>query len=139
MGDGAMTRIGLILSAAVLSLASPLLAQEKKELPAAVKEILEKAEQIELLSLDPKAKKENTENAFHSWKVLGKTTIKEKEDRTKVLNAVHKGIADNKGLAALCFIPRHGLRASHGGKTAELIICFECLQIQVFLDGKPQQ
>jgi hypothetical protein len=35
-----------------------------------------------------------------------------------------------------CFQPRHGIRATHNGRTVELLICFECTPIYVFIDGK---
>ena len=32
---------------------------------------------------------------------------------------------------ALCFNPRHAIRAKKGNDTVELLICFECGQIQI--------
>ncbi|MBN9122709.1 MAG: hypothetical protein J0I06_26790 [Planctomycetes bacterium] len=45
-----------------------------------------------------------------------------------------KGVTEgDKG--ARCFVPRHGVRAVHGGKTYDLVICFECGWVYVFVDG----
>ena len=32
-----------------------------------------------------------------------------------------------------CFQPRHGVRATHDGKTADFLICFECAPIHIFV------
>jgi hypothetical protein len=37
---------------------------------------------------------------------------------------------------ALCFRPRHGVRAKSGGRAVELVICFECSWVKVYVDGK---
>jgi hypothetical protein len=44
---------------------------------------------------------------------------------------LYDGIADKNATPARCFIPRHGIRATHDGKTVELVICFECSQLWV--------
>src|SRR5262249_21920882 len=84
--------------------------------------VLEKADSYELLSLDPGT--EGVKDGFHGWKVLGKTTVKDKKARALVLGALKKGVAE-RGRPLKCFEPRHGLRATHGGTTVELVICFE--------------
>jgi hypothetical protein len=120
-------------------LAGPAPADDKKaenKLPADVLAVLDKAEAIELYSLDPadRGEKEikDDKKAFHGWKVLGQTTLKG-DARKAALEAVLKGVKDSDGSAARCFIPRHGIRAVAGDKTADLVICFQCLQIQTFL------
>jgi hypothetical protein len=100
-----------------------------------VKEILEKADTFELYSLDPGPRK--VAGGFHGWKVLGKTPVKDAAARKRILAAVYKGLADSDGTVANCFNPRHGIRATHKGKTVDLVICFECLQVQ-FHAGKEQ-
>src|SRR5262245_51900338 len=94
------------------------------KIPEAVKTALEKADQFELISLDPSERDKPADGGFHGWKVLGKTLVKDKDGRKKVLDALAKGVADNKGEAAKCFIPRHGLRVVHDKKTYDLVICF---------------
>jgi hypothetical protein len=90
---------------------------------------------IELLSLDPKEAKEK--EGFHGYKVLGSVKLEKKADREKLLKAFYKGIDDSDGSVAACFIPRHGLRAKVDGKTVEIVICFQCLSMKVYVDGKP--
>jgi hypothetical protein len=106
------------------------------KIPDEARAILEKAEQIELLSLDPARGEEKPKDDFHGFKVLGKTVVKDAEVRKKLIAAFEKGVAENKGEAALCFNPRHGIRASHDGKTADFVICFECFHGHVHVGEK---
>lgn len=134
--------VGLAVAASVLTGCAA-----KNQLPAEALAILDKAEQYQLISLDPSPgdldregpakgrEKDNKVERFHGWTMLGQTLIKDAE-RKKVRAALTKGIEENDGSVASCFNPRHGLRASHDNKTVELVICFECLQIQVYVDGK---
>src|SRR5262249_13241443 len=69
---------------------------------------------------------------FHGWKVLGKTAVKEKADRGKLVEALEKGIKENDGTVAACFNPRHGIRVAKGDKTIDLVICFECFSLEVW-------
>jgi hypothetical protein len=103
------------------------------KLPEAAQAILDKADQFELLSLDPMREGEKGESGFHSWKVLGKTTVKDAGVRKPILTALNKGISESDGHGAKCFNPRHGIRASYEGKTVDLVICFECLSMKVYL------
>jgi hypothetical protein len=40
---------------------------------------------------------------------------------------------------ARCFDPRHGIRATSGETVADLVICFECLQIEAYVNDKHLQ
>jgi len=35
-----------------------------------------------------------------------------------------------------CFIPRHAVRATHAGGTADFVICFQCYSVQVYVDDR---
>lgn len=107
--------------------------------PADLKALFDKAEKVEMLSLDPKFAKDQPKDAFHGWNAFGKTVVKDKETRKKVLEAVVKGVEDSDGTAARCFNPRHGISVTLDGKTTDFVICFECYQIYVFRDGKRDQ
>jgi Aspartic acid proteinase inhibitor len=104
----------------------------RKKMSAATTGVLEKAGSLELLSLEPN-RRNNVKDGFHGWRVLGKTVVKDKKTREQLAAAVVMGVADNEGLAAACFNPRHGIRVTAAGKTVDFVICFECLQMQVFL------
>lgn len=107
-------------------------AANENSLTPQVQAVLNKADQIELLSLSPEHLQEKPKDAFHGWRVLGSTTIKG-DDKAAALTALRAGIAANDGMVAGCFNPRHGVRATQGGKTVDLVICFECLQISVYV------
>ena len=106
----------------------------ENKLSADVQTILEKAEQFELLSLDPAVEGVKGKEGFHGWKILGKTMVKDAAVRKEIVTALDKGIAESDGNGAKCFDPRHGIRAQRDGKTVELVICFECMQVQGYLD-----
>jgi hypothetical protein len=129
--------LGLGLLALVLATGAPSLADDK---PASkdLKALFEKAEAIEVYSLDPSDDKKEVDpsKGFHGWKILGKTTVKDAKVRKKLIEAVYKGLAESDGTAAKCFMPRHGLRATSDGKTADVVICFECLQMEFFAGDK---
>ena len=80
-------------------------------------------------------KASGTDENFHDWKVLGKVAIKEAAARKKLVDALRLGAEDNAGIVAACFIPRHGLRLKSGKETVDLVICFQCLSIQVYING----
>ncbi len=103
------------------------------ELPAGVKSMLDKAESIELYSLDPEPKGVGKGEKLHGWAVLGKATVKGK-DLEAIVKAVEGAVG--KGRGAKCFLPRHAIRVTSGGKTADLLICFECEWVYVYEGGK---
>src|SRR4051812_29507691 len=102
------------------------------EITADARAALEKAGEWELYSLDPKRQTDPPKDAFHGWKVLGKTTVNDADARKKLLAALEKGAKDNDGIAAACFNPRHGIRVKAGDKTIDLVICFECFSATVY-------
>jgi hypothetical protein len=108
----------------------------ENKLPDAARKALEEAKELELYSLDPTSREEKPKDAFHDWKVLGKTTLK-KDDAKSAAAAVLQGVADSKGIAANCFDPRHGVRVTDAdGTTYDFVICFQCLQVKVYAGGK---
>jgi hypothetical protein len=110
-------------------------------IPDEVERLFDKADGFELYSLNPDrqfdkdGKLVEPKDGFHGWRVLGKTEVKV-GDRKKLVDALRLGAEDNFGLAAGCFIPRHGVRLTGGKKTVDLVICFQCLSVQVFEEGK---
>jgi hypothetical protein len=114
-------------------------AERVNKIPDDLRTILEKADQLELLSLSPDHNQRKPKGGFHSWKILGRTTVKDAETRKKLVASFKKGVEENKGKFAKCFNPRHGIRVTHDGKTADFIICFECSQVWVFVGDKREK
>jgi hypothetical protein len=94
-----------------------------------------------LFSLDgnytPEDGKQPPSEMFNGYPVLGKLEIASPNDRLAILRAVQRGIAESDGKEAKCFWPRHGVRLKQSGKTIEFLICFHCLQLEQYIDGKP--
>jgi hypothetical protein len=99
-------------------------------LAAESKNVLENAEVLELLSLDPVPLKEHPEEGFHGYAILGAVKLNDSVKRKALLRALYAGITNSDGSVAACFNPRHGLRAKLGSEVVELVICFECHQIE---------
>ncbi len=124
----------ITLATLVLSLGATARAAENT-IPDEYKKALEKAETLELYSLDPGTPggpKEKIPDAFHNYKVLGKTEVK-KEALTKLRAAFNKGVEEaDPNVAAGCFHPRHGIRVTLDGKSYDFVVCFECLAVMVY-------
>jgi hypothetical protein len=125
----------VLVLAFLIPLAAGSRAKAENKIPDDIQTILEKADKFELISLDPEHLKDKPADGFHGWKVLGRTTVKDADVRKTLLAAFEKGVEENKGEVARCFDPRHGIRATYGDKTVELVICFECFQVKAFGDG----
>jgi hypothetical protein len=124
--------LGLAL-ALTLAVVPPACAADNP-IPAEFRTALEKAEVIDLYSLDPTPPKGKAEGDFHGWKVLGKTEVK-KEALAKLVAALEKGAAEqDQNVAAGCFNPRHGIHVTLDGKTYDFVICFECVAVTLYKD-----
>jgi hypothetical protein len=108
-----------------------------ERLPEPAKSALEQAEELELISLDPRkpAKGEDTTHTFHRRKILGTTRITDTETRRFLLAALNYGLREASE-GAECFEPRHCIRVKHQGKVIEVVICFACDLGAVYIDGK---
>lgn len=104
-------------------------------IPEPANSSLTSADSMVLYSLNPdfRAKGSKDKPQFHGWEVLGQTEIRDAATREKMTAALRQATANNPGVAAGCFNPRHGLRLVQGDKTIDLVICFECFQVQIFV------
>src|SRR5262249_26011603 len=98
--------------------------------------VLDKADEIELFSLNPDKKAKKEGGGLRGWEVLGQVKLTG-DDKAAIVKALERGIAASDGSAAACFNPRHGIKAAHDGRTVELVICFEGLSISGWNDGEP--
>ena len=111
--------------------------------PSGSKRILEHSQQLILFSLEPTEDYDTTNSLFHRHGVLGKTVITDSVSKTALLASLYDGLvsppprADGlKQIGMGCFMPRHGIRAIQNGKTVDLLICFSCRAIEVYLNGQ---
>jgi len=119
------------------ALISPEVAK-RKLLPAEVKQILDSAEQLELFSIGtPLTDSPALTDTFQTCILRGKATINEVSERKVLLNSLYKGIQESAD-PAICFEPGYALRATSNSETVELLICFECNQIEITFAGRTQ-
>src|ERR1043166_9003249 len=71
---------------------------------------------------------------FHRYPVLGSAVVVDRALREEITSAVARGI-EEPALVANCFIPRHGIRAADVYDSVDLVIYFECGQLQVDATG----
>lgn len=106
-----------------------------------VKAALEQSRQITILSIAPSRSFGDAKNAFHDHEVLGKMTVTGSA-KTALLASLYSGLVPRprkdglKQIGLGCFMPRHGIRAVHEGKTFDLLICFGCMKVQVYEGNK---
>src|SRR5262249_544091 len=99
-----------------------------------------KADAMEVLRLYPVQRgkrRKGAANLFHEYDVLHRVRVAEAKQRKELAASLSKGFHWNSLRRALCFNPRHGLKASCGKRTLDLLICFECSRIQVYQDNEP--
>ncbi|AMV23710.1 hypothetical protein VT84_04810 [Gemmata sp. SH-PL17] len=102
---------------------------KENKLPGEILTALENATEIELYSLNGDTR---TQDGWHGAKILGQTTVKV-DDAKKITAAMVKSVSEG-GQGMRCFIPRHGVRVTHDGKTYDLVICFECQWVKIYTD-----
>jgi hypothetical protein len=101
-------------------------------LPQNVQTMLENADTFTLFSLNPDPDiRHQAKEDFQDYEILGQLNIPSRATRTKLIDALNEGIAASDQTANMCFNPRHGIRAKKGNETVELLICFECRQIEI--------
>ena len=112
-------------------------AQPDSGLPKKAAKALEESSSFELYSLDPdRFALKSDEKGLHGFRVLGQTTVEDMNSRKKMIAALNAGVAEHDGSVADCFFPRHGIKVAIDGETHEFVICFQCLQVQWYIDGK---
>lgn len=104
------------------------------ELPRSVAAILNNPDRFELLSIRSDGMERPSRDGPPRYAVLGRLDVTDSGTRGELVAALKQSLAEGVG-AAMCFRPRHVIRASKGQETAELVFCFECCQVEVYLDG----
>lgn len=97
--------------------------KQRKELdstlPLKIREVLEKAQTLEVLGLS------SEERVGIGWHPDISVSLPANPQRTQLLQAFYFDASAGPNPSA-CFLPRHGLKATYNGKTIEVIICFQC-------------
>lgn len=118
-------------------LKTPSEAKFARSLPDDSRSVLENCDKLTLYSLKP-AYNFNTDGSafqggFHDYPVLGKTEIPA-DRRNEVLAQLYNGMANSSGQMAGCFNPHHALRAVKGKRYVDIVICFGCMQMQIYTE-----
>lgn len=105
-------------------------------LPRGARQILEQSPRLMLFSVKPRENYEPNKTVFHRHEILGQTVISDADEKRELLASLYDGFAPapNGGMKFGCFNPRHGIRATHNGKTVDLLICFRCHQFNGYLN-----
>jgi hypothetical protein len=105
-------------------------------LPAETVKVLDQAERFLVYSLEPLEElprhEHSTETHFHGYPVLGKAELTDANERAQLLGDFYQGVKDARGAVGNCFAPRHGISATLGDDTVDLVICFECWTVLTF-------
>ena len=110
-------------------------ARTANELPEDALRAIISDSSLVLFSLSPHREAVNPPDrqAFQNYPVLGQTTVADEARRRQMADELQRGLENWSGREmAACFNPRHGIRATDGGRTFELLICFECGRIYYF-------
>ena len=88
-------------------------------------------DKVFFVTLEP-SKKIPGKKLFHNFSILSAVELKKVEHKKTILEYLNKSIEDSDGSAAMCFMPRHGLRIIKGKKVLDLVICFQCASASVY-------
>lgn len=133
-----LATLSLVLLAASCSKSAPV----GKPAPVAsdVATILDAPDRLEILALEPYHGRRGGASdfdagLFHGHQVLGSALLPDAETRRDLIKLVYQGLHDSHDMKARCFNPRHGISATRDGRTVELVICYECSQVDIHGPG----
>ena len=106
-----------------------------KAFPLETQRILRDAGEVEVLGLICERGPAPQEPRLRHYPITARTVVSGQR-RDALLRQVYRGVAEGQSLA-MCFEPHHALRATHQGRTVEVVICFECTQLYVY-DGRQE-
>src|SRR5262249_9672798 len=74
---------------------------------------------------------------YFGFKLLDRAAVKDAAMRKNLVEALTKGMAEDKIRPAKCFNPRHGIHVVQRNgkdsvKVVDIVICFECSQLRVY-------
>src|SRR4051812_10662408 len=130
----------LIMAASVVACKRDVAVFLRNPPPRDITAVLDNSTQFVLLSVDPlpgwfEEEATSPKDVFYDHAIIGKIVLQGKRQRTALLRALYQGISESDGKTIhTCFNPRHGIHATDGKATVDLLICFECWQIYTYTD-----
>jgi hypothetical protein len=125
-----------------LSPANPNYVRPPNKLPDDAVEALKSGVKFILFSLEPFPPSEEMETLkpeqkHYGFKILGSAELLNVDTKNSAIASITEAVKNFNGGSALCFSPRHSLRAiSSKGKIYDFVTCFECRQIYVCSERK---
>lgn len=109
---------------------------EFSELDPELGAVLSNAATLELFILHPEKDDESERPTLYGYEIQSTRTASGPVVMS-LIEALAHGDRENDERIGLCFNPRHGVRARGYGKVVELVICFECASVEIFVNGEP--
>jgi hypothetical protein len=146
-----LTMLGVLALGTVAFVAGCLLMPPSSKIPRQVAEALDGPDRASsapysfvVYSLEPlspvmQGAQPNAKETFHGHTILGQTEIKDTVTRRRLVAAFNHGVSDHDGSVAACFVPHHGVRVKQGTQTIDLVICFMCAQVKVYINGQESE
>lgn len=107
-----------------------------RNFPPEVADIFFKSSEVELFSLSTDYNEELAPDNFHGFNILGSVKLSDRGLLTRMARDLDKAVDTNDMTNVRCFWPRHGIRTTVDGKIFELVICFECHRLLLYVDGE---
>lgn len=108
---------------------------ERLQIAKKLRAVKTRRAQIVLFSVnagDPRGYATNTARVFHGFPVLGRTEIREADEKTGLVSSLATAVEDFDAVPAYCFSPRHGLRIIRGATQSDFLICFKCQNMHIY-------
>lgn len=129
----------LVACALILGMGLPLYGRYERSrrvdsaLPQDVQILLDKGQKFFLYALQPEHLPDTDMQAlpnFHGYPIIGQTPVKSTPFRQDLLEAIRSELGSKS--AEGCFAPKYGIRVVRNKKTVDLLISFNCEQMQVY-------
>src|SRR5437763_12282928 len=126
----------ILVLVVLISASTPIhAANNTNRVPPELDAALNEASKSVLYSLEPMTEANPPGPKLHGFKILGKTILDQKKT-IAAINAFKAAISDCGRSSMACFDPRHALRVTRGGRTYDLLLCYECQNLHVYRDDK---
>ena len=114
------------------------LEEMKARLPEEMHFVLANCDALTVYALHPDdSRAAEYDELFHGYAALGETQVQAAPVKRKVIASLYQGMADDDAMQMLCFIPRHGVRAVHGSRVVDLVLCYQCGNMRIYLGSDP--
>jgi hypothetical protein len=135
----ALFLIGLCLTSAITHWFHKRSVLSRSGLSGETKKILDEADHFTLFSIQPGDDPPAGWELLHGYAVLGHAEIHDKKQRNALLTAFYDAVANSNGDVGTCFLPRHAIRAVSGNESVDLVICFQCIQVEIYRPGQSEK